>query len=70
MLTLAVSRGRIWDEAAPLLRALKLAPDAAALKTRQLIIPTENPNVRLLQVRAQDAPAFVACGAAQAGIAG
>lgn len=70
MLTLAVSRGRIWDEAAPLLRALKIAPDAAALQTRQLIIPTENPKVRLLQVRAQDAPTFVACGAAQAGIAG
>ena len=70
MLTLAVSRGRIWDEAAPLLRALGLAPDAAAMKTRQLIIPTAAPDVRLLQVRAQDAPAFVACGAAQAGIAG
>lgn len=70
MLTLAVSRGRIWDEAAPLLRALGLAPDADALKTRQLIIPTASPDVRLLQVRAQDAPAFVACGAAQAGIAG
>lgn len=70
MLTLAVSRGRIWDEAAPLLRALGLAPDEKALKTRQLIIPTENPAVRLLRVRAQDAPAFVAQGAAMAGIAG
>ncbi len=70
MLTLAVSRGRIWDEAAALLRACGLAPDDAALATRQLVIPTENPLVRLLRVRAQDAPAFVASGAAQAGIAG
>lgn len=70
MLTLAISRGRIWTEALPLLHALGLAPQAAALGTRQLIIPTANPQVRLLQVRAQDAPAFVACGAAQAGIAG
>ncbi|MGU9951179.1 MAG: ATP phosphoribosyltransferase [Gammaproteobacteria bacterium WSBS_2016_MAG_OTU1] len=70
MLTLAISRGRIWDEALPLLRALGLSPDEAALQTRQLIIPTADPQVRLLPVRAQDAPTFVACGAAQMGIAG
>ncbi len=70
MLTLAISRGRIWEEAVPLLRTLGLAPDEAAQNTRQLIIPTEDSNVRLLQVRAQDAPSYVACGAAQAGIAG
>ena len=70
MLTLAVSRGRIWEEAMPLLAGLGIVPDAAALKTRQLIIPTQNPEVRLLPTRAQDAPVFVARGAAQAGIAG
>ena len=70
MLTLAISRGRIWNEALPLLNYIGLAPDAAALNTRQLIIPTANPQVRLLQVRAQDAPTFIACGAAQAGIVG
>ena len=53
-----------------MLRAMGMTPDAAALQTRQLIIPTANPQVRLLPVRAQDTPAFVACGAAQAGIAG
>ena len=54
----------------PLLRALNLAPDEEALRTRRLVIGTADPGVRLLRVRAQDAPAFVACGAAQAGIAG
>lgn len=53
-----------------MLQALGMTPDAAALRTRKLIIPTANPQVRLLPVRAQDTPAFVACGAAQAGIAG
>ena len=70
MLTLAVSRGRIWDSVLSVLRAVGIAPDAAALKTRQLVVGTDSPDVRLLRVRAQDAPVFVACGAAQAGIAG
>ena len=70
MLTLAISRGRIWEEALPLLRALGLSPDEKAAATRRLILPSADPQVRLLPVRAQDAPAFVACGAAQAGIAG
>lgn len=70
MLTLAVSRGRIWEAVLPLLQAVDLAPDKAAMQTRRLVIGTSDPNVRLLRVRAQDAPVFVACGAAQAGIAG
>ncbi|MGI9297200.1 MAG: ATP phosphoribosyltransferase [Gammaproteobacteria bacterium] len=70
MLTLAVSRGRIWDAALPLLRALNLAPDAADTDTRRLVVRTADSRVRLLRVRAQDTPVFVACGAAQAGIAG
>ena len=70
MLTLAVSRGRIWDAVSPLLRALGLAPDAEDAASRKLVVRTADANVRLLRVRAQDAPVFVACGAAQAGIAG
>ena len=70
MLTLAVSRGRIWQETLPLLRAMGFAPNEDAMRSRQLIIPTAAVAVRLVQVRAQDAPVFVAQGAAQAGIAG
>ncbi|MDM5146945.1 ATP phosphoribosyltransferase [Candidatus Persebacteraceae bacterium Df01] len=70
MLTLAISRGRIWQEALSLLQALGFSPNEEALRSRQLIIPTASDNVRLVQVRAQDAPVFVARGAAQAGIAG
>lgn len=70
MLTLAISRGRIWEEALPLLTAAGVSPSEDALRTRQLVIPTAHSGVRLLMTRAQDAPVFVARGAAQAGIAG
>lgn len=69
MVTMAVSKGRIWDETRPLLAALGLAPRADA-DSRSAILPTVNPDVRLLIVRAQDAPRYVACGAAQIGVAG
>jgi len=70
MLTIAVSKGRIWDEARPLLARVGCAPDATALRSRSLIIPTARADVRLIVVRAQDAPIYVARGSADAGIAG
>lgn len=54
----------------PLLQGAGLAPNAEDSKTRRLVVRTSDPNVQLLRARAQDAPVFVACGAAQAGIAG
>ncbi len=75
MITIAVAKGRIWNEALPLLAELGLAPDNDANtntgeESRRLILPTANPGVRLILTRAQDTPVFVACGAAQMGIAG
>lgn len=70
MLTLAVSKGRIFDEVRPLLAAAGFAPDVAALESRSLLIPTAAADVRLIIVRAQDAQTYVAAGAADAGIAG
>ena len=70
MITIAVAKGRIWNEALPLLTALGIAPMAECANSRKLILPTANPNVRLIVARALDTPTFVACGAAQIGIAG
>ena len=70
MITLAVSKGRIYNEAEPLLQKIGCAPDTTALRSRSLIIPTANVDVRLIVVRGQDAPTYVACGAADAGIVG
>jgi ATP phosphoribosyltransferase len=70
MITLALSKGRIYDEAAPLLASLGLAiaedPDA----TRKLIVATANRDVRVIIVRASDVPTYVQYGAADLGIAG
>ncbi len=70
MLTLAISKGRLLTETLPLLAACGCAPIENAEKSRALILPTENPQVRLLIVRAQDAPTYVACGVADAGVVG
>lgn len=70
MITLAISKGRIFQDTLPLLKKIGCAPDEKMLKSRSLIIRTENKNVRLIIVRAQDTPTFVACGAAAAGVAG
>ena len=60
MLTLAISKGRICRETLPLLKRIGCAPDEAALDSRSLIVPIANPDVRIIVVRAKDAPTFVA----------
>lgn len=70
MLTLAVSKGRIYEEALPLLAAAGVVPTVDPDKSRKLIIPTNRDDVRLLIVRAADVPTYVEYGAADLGIAG
>jgi ATP phosphoribosyltransferase len=69
MLTMAIPKGRIWRETKLLLSGLGLSPRDGG-DPRSAVLETENPSVRLLIVRAQDAPTYVACGAAQIGVAG
>ena len=70
MLTLAVSKGRIYEETVPLLAALGLEPTLDPEKSRKLILPTQNPDFQLLVIRATDVPTYVEYGAADLGIAG
>lgn len=70
MLTLAISKGRVWQDAAPLLAAMGCAPLSGPADSRRLAVPTQDPNLRLIVARSRDAPTFVASGAAQAGIVG
>ena len=70
MLTLAISKGRVWSEAVPLLAAIGCAPEPEAARSRRLIVPTENPELRIVVARSRDTPTFVASGAAQIGIVG
>ncbi len=69
-ITLALSKGRIFEETLPLLAAAGITPCESPESSRKLIIATNRPEVRLLIVRASDTPTYVQYGAADLGIAG
>ena len=70
MITIALSKGRIFDETLPILEAAGILPSENPEKSRKLIIGTSRDDVRLLIVRASDTPTYVQYGAAELGIAG
>jgi ATP phosphoribosyltransferase len=69
-ITLALSKGRIFDDTAPLLAAAGIPVDPAITRSRRLILPTGDPGLRLIIVRASDVPTYVQYGAADLGVAG
>lgn len=69
-LTLALSKGRILKETLPLLKNANIELLEDPEKSRKLIFPTTNPNVRILILRASDVPTYVENGAADFGVAG
>ena len=69
-ITLALSKGRIFEETLPLLAAAGIVPAENPESSRKLIIGTNRPDVRLVIVRASDTPTYVQYGAADLGIAG
>ncbi len=70
MLTIAISKGRIYQEALPLLDAAGIRPGDDPESSRKLVLDTNHDDLRLLVLRAQDIPTFVEHGAADLGIAG
>jgi len=70
MLTIAVSKGRIYDEALPLLADADIVPIDDPKTSRKLILKTNHDDVQLVIIRATDVPTFVEYGAADLGIAG
>ncbi len=70
MLTIAVSKGRIYEEALPFLQQAGITPIDDPDKSRKLILQTTRPDVQLVIIRATDVPTFVEYGAADMGIAG
>ena len=70
MLTLALSKGRIFEETAPVLAKAGIRPLEDPEQSRKLIIPTSNPEVQIIIVRASDVPTYVRFGAADFGVAG
>ena len=70
MLTIAVSKGRIYDDALPLLEEAGIVPIDNPKTSRKLILRTTKDDVNLIIIRATDVPTFVEYGAADMGIAG
>ncbi len=69
-ISIALSKGRIFDETAPLLARAGLRPLEDPEASRKLVIGTNRKDVRLIIVRASDTPTYVQHGAADLGIAG
>ncbi|MEN9456040.1 MAG: hypothetical protein RL210_1559 [Pseudomonadota bacterium] len=70
MITIALSKGRIFDETLPLLDAAGIVPLENPESSRKLIIGTNRDDVQLIIVRASDVPTYVQYGAADMGVAG
>jgi len=69
-ITLALSKGRIFDETLPLLAAAGIEVLEDPEKSRKLILTTNQPNVRVVLVRATDVPTYVQYGGADIGVTG
>ena len=70
MITIALSKGRIFEETMPLLNAAGVTALEDPESSRKLILPTNRADVRLIIVRASDVPTYVQYGAADMGVAG
>lgn len=68
--TIALSKGRILDETLPLLKEAGIEFVDDINKSRKLVFPSTDPNVRLLIIRATDVPAYVQYGGADLGVTG
>jgi ATP phosphoribosyltransferase len=69
-ISIALSKGRIFDETAPLLARAGIRPKSNPETSRKLVIGTNRRDLRLVVVRAADTPTYVQHGGADLGIAG
>ena len=70
VITIALSKGRIFKETMPLLEAAGIIPKDDPEKSRKLILDTNRDDVKLVVIRATDVPTYVQYGAADLGVAG
>ena len=70
MITIALSKGRIFEETLPLLASAGVNPLDDPETSRKLVISTNRDDVQLIIVRASDTPTYVQYGAADIGVAG
>ncbi len=70
VLTIALSKGRIFKETLPLLQQAGIEPRDDPETSRKLILDTNQDDVKLVIIRATDVPTYVEYGAADVGVAG
>jgi ATP phosphoribosyltransferase len=70
LITLALSKGRIFDDTLPLLKAAGIEVLEDPEKSRKLILPTSRDDVQIIMVRASDVPTYVQYGGADLGVVG
>lgn len=70
MLTIALTKGRILEDALPLLDKAGIRPSEKIEASRKLIFPTNRPDVQLIVLRGSDVPTYVEFGTADVAIAG
>lgn len=68
--TIALSKGRIFEETMPLLAAAGIVVTEDVEKSRKLIFDTSQSDVRVVLVRASDVPVYVQYGGADLGVSG
>ncbi|AIJ44938.1 ATP phosphoribosyltransferase [Comamonas testosteroni] len=68
--TIALSKGRIFEETVPLLAAAGIEVTEDVEKSRKLIFDTNRSDVRVVLVRASDVPVYVQYGGADLGVSG
>lgn len=69
-ITFALSKGRIFDETCPLLADMGIELIDDPDSSRKLILDTNQPDIKVVIVRATDTPTYVQYGAADLGVAG
>ncbi|MEO5702576.1 MAG: ATP phosphoribosyltransferase [Gammaproteobacteria bacterium] len=69
-LTIALSKGRIFEETLPLLAHAGITPLDNPDTSRKLILDTNHADIKLVIIRASDVPTYVEYGAADIGVAG
>ncbi len=70
LITIAISKGRVFEESLDLLASLKIHVVEKDLEGRKLLLSTSQPGIRLLVIRSKDVPTYVQYGVAELGIVG
>ena len=70
IVTLALAKGRVLDEALPLFARAGIAPAEDPETSRKLVIGSNRADLRFVILRTSDVPTYVQYGAADLGIAG